>query len=148
VAAGLIAQHLVALSLAAWGHSLEWKTWGREILNVAVLALLFAVLHPLVAFSVYFGLWHSLGHILELLRFFRRHGGEPATISAFYREAALFTLLPFLGLGVLYWGTQAFGRPEEMVALLFIIIAVMTLPHMIIVEHLYRERERGRELVA
>lgn len=148
VIVGLIGQHAGAIAVAGWGHGRTPEKWGREALNVAVLAPLFVVVHPLIAFSVYFALWHSLGHILELLRFFRRHESEPATITAFYREAALFTILPFLGLGILYWVTQSFGRPDQMIALLFIIIAVMTLPHMVIVERLYSEREKRHGITA
>lgn len=139
---GLVGQHAGVLVLAAVGHQVRRETWGREAVNVVVLTALFGVVPPLVAFAVYFGLWHSLGHILEMLRFFRRHDDEPATLTAFYRDAALFTLLPFAGLAGLYWLTRAFGAQDQMIALLFIIIAVMTLPHMIIVERLYRERER------
>jgi Brp/Blh family beta-carotene 15,15'-monooxygenase len=140
---GLVAQHVVALGLATVQSdpSAEWAT-GREILNVAVLAALFGLVHPLVAFSVYFGGWHALGHILEMLRFFRRRGQDMSLID-FYRHAALFTVLPFVGLGVLYAVTQSFGAETQMIALLFIAIAVMTLPHMVVVERLYRERENN-----
>jgi Brp/Blh family beta-carotene 15,15'-monooxygenase len=142
VAAGLVGQHVFVLAGAALMTNVAGRAAGREALNVAVLTALFGAVHPLVAFAVYFGLWHSLGHILELLRFFRRREAVPATIPGFYRKAALFTVLPFVGLAGLYWATQAFGSPDQMIALLFIIIAVMTLPHMVIVERLYRERER------
>lgn len=142
VFAGLVGQHVLALGAAAFTADVAGQDKGREALNVAVLSALFGTVHPLVAFAVYFGLWHSLGHILELLRFFRREEVPPETLSAFYRKAALFTVLPFVGLAGLYWGTQAFGSTDQMIALLFIIIAVMTLPHMVIVERLYRERER------
>jgi Brp/Blh family beta-carotene 15,15'-monooxygenase len=145
---GLVAQHVLVLGAAALLGSVGGTKAGREALNVPVLAALFGTVHPLVAFSVYFGLWHSLGHILELLRFFRRREAAPDTIPDFYRKAALFTLLPFVGLAGLYWATQAFGSPDQMIALLFIIIAVMTLPHMIIVERLYREREQRRRAAA
>jgi Brp/Blh family beta-carotene 15,15'-monooxygenase len=148
VFAVLVGQHALAVSLAALGSDVGVTRWGREVLNVTVLGALFGWVPPLVAFSIYFGLWHSLGHILELLRFFRRRGGEPTTMRAFYREAALFTILPFLGLGGLYWLTQSVGLHDRMIALLFIIIAVMTLPHMIIVERLYREREQRRSVAA
>jgi Brp/Blh family beta-carotene 15,15'-monooxygenase len=144
VSAGLVGQHVLVLGAAALTADVEGRDVGREALNVTVLAALFGAVHPLVAFSVYFGLWHSLGHILELLRFFRRRETAPATIPDFYRKAALFTILPFVGLIGLYWATQAFGSTDQMIALLFIIIAVMTLPHMIIVERLYREREQQR----
>lgn len=139
--AGLVGQHGVALGIAAAASNVAVGTVGREGVNVAVLTALFVWVHPLVAFSVYFALWHSLGHILELIRFFRARG-ESMSLVDFYREAALFTLLSFVLLGALYAGLQAFGDRQEMVALLFILIAVMTLPHMIIVEQMYRQRER------
>lgn len=145
VCAGLVLQHGLALGGASLVANVDTWTRGREALNVAVLGALFGTVHPLVAFAVYFCLWHSLGHILELLRFFRRRGTAPETLTGFYRSAALFTILPFVGLFGLYWATQAFGAVDRMIALLFIIIAVMTLPHMIIVERLYRERERSRQ---
>lgn len=148
VAVGLVGQHVLALVLAAAANGIERTDWGREGINVAVLTALFGGCTPLFAFAVYFGAWHSLSHILELLRFFREHRSEPTTLAAFYREAALFTALPFVGLVGLYWFTQSFGAQDDMIALLFIIIAVMTLPHMIIVERLYREREKRREAAA
>ena len=144
VFAGLVGQHVLVLGGAALATDVTAGDAGREGLNVTVLTALFATVHPLVAFSVYFGLWHSLGHMLELLRFFREREAAPTTIPDFYRKAALFTLLPFVGLAGLYWATRAFGSTDQMIALLFIIIAVMTLPHMIIVERLYREREEQR----
>jgi len=148
VFAGLVGQHVLVLGAATLTSNVTKGNAGREVLNVVVLTALFGTVHPLVAFSVYFGLWHSLGHILELLRFFRERRAAPVTLPDFYRKAALFTLLPFVGLAGLYWATQAFSSTDQMIALLFIIIAVMTLPHMIIVERLYRERERHREVAA
>lgn len=141
--AGLVAQHVVALGLATSqsNPSAAWAT-GREALNLVVLTALFGLVHPLVAFSVYFGGWHALGHILEMLRFFRRRGDDMSLLD-FYRHAALFTVLPFVGLGVLYAATQSFGAETQMIALLFIAIAVMTFPHMVVVERLYREREKN-----
>ena len=133
----IVVQHLAVLALALPVTPL--KDAGREALNLAVLTLLFVVVHPLVAFAVYFGGWHSLGHILELIRFFNRRGSR-TSLSGFYRNAALFTFISFAGLGVLYFVTQSFGARNEMLALLFILISVMTLPHMIIVERLYQTK--------
>jgi Brp/Blh family beta-carotene 15,15'-monooxygenase len=108
--------------------------------TTVVLSGLFILVHPLVAFSIYFGLWHSLGHIFELLRFFRRRNA-PTTLPGFYRKAALYTAVSFAGLAALYYATQSFGLEDQMIALLFILISVMTLPHMIIVERLYQEAD-------
>jgi Brp/Blh family beta-carotene 15,15'-monooxygenase len=141
VLAGIVAQHALVLGglAATHGARLPSTAW-REGLTTAVLAALFIVVHPLVAFAVYFGLWHSLGHILELLDFFRGRGA-PTSLPGFYRKAALYTLISFVGLGALYAVTQSFGLQDQMIALLFILISVMTLPHMIIVERLYQEHD-------
>ena len=141
--ATLVAQHAaVLLFMQRWGTP-AWRDVGRELFNTAVLAVLLITTHPLVGFAVYFGLWHSLGHILEILRFFQRHGRQ-ATLGHFYRKAALFTLISFMGLGGLYLVNEAFGAQEQMIALLFILISVLTLPHMLIVEAMYqRQRPAG-----
>jgi hypothetical protein len=66
------------------------------------------------------------------------------SLRDFYREAALFTVIPFVGLAGLYAATQSFGLQNQMIALLFILIAIMTLPHMVVVERLYQDREAAR----
>ncbi len=138
-ALGLVAQH--GALLAALYPVMDRAALQREGLSTAVFALLFWTVHPLVAFAVYFGGWHALGHILELVRFFNRHG-SPTSIPGFYRKAALFTVLSFVMLIVLYAAAQAFGSQEQMIALLFILISVMTLPHMLIVERMYQHKRQ------
>lgn len=142
IAAALVVQHGLMLGTLALRGRTALSYVGREWINLAVLCLLFSTVHPLIAFAVYFGFWHSLGHILELIRFFNRHD-TPTSLVDFYRKAALFTMLSFVLLGVLYLVGDAFESTLEMIALLFIVISVMTLPHMIIVERLYQQR-KGR----
>ncbi len=140
--AAIVGQHALVLGGLALASRVDVPTkGGREAVNLAVLSALFIFVHPLVAFAVYFGLWHSLGHILELIRFFRTEGGDVTTLSAFYQKAALYTVVSFVGLGALYAATQSFGLQDQMIALLFILISIMTLPHMIIVERLYQQRD-------
>jgi Brp/Blh family beta-carotene 15,15'-monooxygenase len=140
ICAALIAQHVLVL-LAMLGVMDDRPGGGaREFVTVTALSALFLTVHPLVAFAVYFGLWHSLGHILELVRFFNRTG-EPTSLPGFYRKASLYTVISFVGLGGLYAATQSFGLQDQMIALLFILISVMTLPHMVIVERLYQQPE-------
>lgn len=136
----LVGQHAL-LFLALGRQDLAWSTLLRETLTIVVLTVLFVVSHPLVAFAVYFGFWHSLGHILELVRFFNRRGAR-MTLAGFYRKAALFTVISLAGLGVLYLAGGAFGLRERMLSLLFILISVLTLPHMVIVEKFWRGRYR------
>ena len=140
----LVVQHVAVLGGTAFSPDVDVPNGAwREAVTTAVLSGLFILVHPLVAFAVYFGVWHSLGHILELLRFFRRRN-DPTSLPGFYRKAALYTFVSFAGLFALYAATQSFGSEDQMIALLFILISVMTLPHMIIVERLYQEQEQVR----
>lgn len=139
LALGLVAQH--GAMLAGLRPLMDRAALQREMLSTGIFALLFWTVHPLVAFAVYFGGWHALGHILELIRFFNRHD-QPTSITDFYRKAAVFTVLSFVMLGALYVAAQAFGSQEQMIALLFILISVMTLPHMIIVERMYQHKRQ------
>jgi len=72
VATGLVAQHVLVL--------LEASPAGlrtRRLVDAALLTMLFAVLHPLVSFAVYF----TLGHALEHLRSIRHRLGTAQTTT-------------------------------------------------------------------
>ncbi|PSQ80351.1 MAG: hypothetical protein BRD40_04575 [Bacteroidetes bacterium QS_1_65_9] len=155
--AGLAAQHALVLAVRAGtegsGRSLRWT--GREACSLVLLTVLFGAAPPLVGFAVYFGLWHALGHVFVLLRFFRAAGAEgersyPVTGAAFYRRAAAYTVLPLVGLAAFVGLTAPPGRTLppmlDALAALFVLISVLTLPHMLLVERLYRrERERTKK---
>lgn len=146
--AGLVAvgQHVLFFGALAGAAARRQGRLGREALSIGVLAALFWTTTPLVAFAVYFGLWHALGHILELRRFFARQSGAgraPASWTGFYRAAALFTFLSLAGLAALYLAARALESQERMVALLFILISVLTLPHLLLVEAFYQKRRQA-----
>jgi len=129
---------------------------GREACSLVLLTVLFGATPPLVGFAVYFGLWHALGHVFVLLRSFRAAGAGaerersyPSTGAAFYRRAAAYTVLPLVGLAAFMGLTAPPGRTlppmPDALAALFVLISVLTLPHMLLVECLYRrERERAK----
>lgn len=109
--------------------------------DAVVVPLLFALCDPVFAFSMYFGIWHSYNHTQTMLRFMR----TPEKLKGFkwfYRETFLYSVLSYAGLIVLYVLFKAFGNEELLVALLFIIISVLTLPHMFVVEKMYKSMSR------
>jgi Brp/Blh family beta-carotene 15,15'-monooxygenase len=94
------------------------------------------------AFSIYFGIWHSYNHALVMLRYLtsKEHS---VNFGWFFKESFLFSLLSYLGLLFVYNMLNAFGNEELLVSLLFVVIAVLTLPHMIVVEKLYKRWDRN-----
>lgn len=103
----------------------------------AVLILLFLFTHPLIAFAIYFALWHSAGHVQEMISFFAKKG-RVISVPKFYKLAIPFTGVSLLGLLLLFYIYRSFSFEDEMVSLLFILISVLTLPHMLVVDKMFK----------
>jgi Brp/Blh family beta-carotene 15,15'-monooxygenase len=108
----------------------------RLLLDSVLLIALLIITGPMIGFALYFALWHSAGHIREMKSYFESKN-QQFTVLTFYRKSAPFTLISILGLIVLLWVNQTFGIQNELFSLLFILISVLTLPHMVIVEKMY-----------
>lgn len=110
----------------------------KEFLLTGLLALLFWTVHPLLSFGIYFGLWHSFNHFFELRDHLKSNDQKYSTASL-YLKTVPFTLISFLGLGLLWFIQDAFGLENQMISLLFILISVLTLPHMILIDRMYQK---------
>ena len=114
---------------------------GRQLLfevgNLAVLSFMFLCTPMLVGFTLYFTLWHSLGSLLDQLAFYRRQW--PAfTLAHYYRQAAPYTLLAVVGLLGMAFGQSLLFPNTSLISLFLIFIACITLPHILLVEEIYR----------
>lgn len=130
----LALQHPVLL-LATSFQSVKNRSNSRwyMILDSFLIILIFLLNDPIIGFSLYFALWHSMGHVLEMKKFFNKLG-ESFSLIKFYKLAIPFTIISLAGLWLVYKINQAFGIEEQMVALLFILISVLTLPHVLVVQ--------------
>jgi len=109
----------------------------REVVKIGVLSFMFYYTPLLVGFTLYFTLWHSLSSLLDQVLFFR-HQWPSFTLTNYYYQAAPYTLLAIFGLLGLLFG-QSFLFPEaSFLSLFLILIACMTLPHIILVEERYK----------
>jgi Brp/Blh family beta-carotene 15,15'-monooxygenase len=116
-----------------------WRNaiYRRELYLIILLGVLFFVAHPLVSFAVYFGVWHGLNHFFEL-RDFLQDSETEIKFANLYRQTVPFTILSFSGLAVLWLIHGAIGLQNQMISLLFILISVLTLPHMLLIDRMYR----------
>lgn len=115
----------------------------REMTGIAVLVALFVFADPLIGFAVYFGLWHSLGHVLVVrcaLGEQRRPGASSISWSEFARRAFARSVLSILGVVAVVGALFAIGRSDDAVAALFVLVSVITVPHLVVVERLWRSR--------
>ncbi len=92
----------------------------------------------LVAFSVYFGFWHSSKSLRAIVRSFRSlHPNY--NYYRFYKEAFLFSAVSVAGMGLLLVGTYYFPIGIHPVMLFFVLISLLTFPHMVILEKVYQK---------
>jgi Brp/Blh family beta-carotene 15,15'-monooxygenase len=134
----LVAQHLLAGGLVAVGAD-DRSAVGRETLTVASLTALFVAADPLIGFAVYFGLWHSLNHLHVLASVLGSRAGSdflpPVELA---RLAAPRSIVSLGGLVVFVVGFVASGRTELIVPAAIVFVSMLTLPHMFVVERMWR----------
>ncbi len=116
------------------------KSWLS--LDALVVPALFSLVDPIFAFALYFGLWHGYNHTKTMLDFLSSKD-EQIGFGWFYKETALFSAISYIGLILIYFLVQAFGDEALLVAILFTLISVITLPHMLVVEQMYRAFDKA-----
>ncbi len=110
------------------------------VIDTLVIIALFLLAGPIIGFAVYFALWHSAGHIIEMQQYLRSKN-KPMSLTRFYKAATPFTLVSLAGLAVLAGINHALSMGDQFIALMFILISVLTLPHMVIVDRMYEQAQ-------
>ena len=108
----------------------------REAMAVAVLAALLLTVDPLLGFAVYFGLWHSLAHLLVLAGLL---GSEPRPIRSVARLAAPLTAISLAGLAAVSAVALLLDRTDLIVPVVVVFISMLTVPHMVVVERMWQQ---------
>lgn len=142
VAVGFAA--LAAVTLAV-GARVDRDTWRVDAAETGLLVAYFALVPPLVAIGLYFTLWHALRHVVrtvlldepsvdalargDTLTAVRRYARDaaPNTVGALVVLAAVALAVPRTPAGV-----------EGAVAVYLVLLAVLTLPHVVVVSALDR----------
>lgn len=130
----------LTLGILAGGFGRVWLVDAGETL---LLWAFFAVVPPVLAIGVYFALWHSLRHVSRLVALdgvalaALDRGAVARTAGRFVRDALPATvgaLLLFGGLALVV--PRTLGGPSEVGGLYLVLLAVLTLPHVVVVSWL------------
>lgn len=123
------------------------REWRRDAAEVGLLWSFFLLVPPLFAIGVYFCVWHSLRHIARLA------GVDPAAQRAFAdrgpvgallrtgRDAAPLTAVSVAMIAGVVLVVGVDTEPGTLAALYLVFIAVLTLPHVVIV--VWMDRAEG-----
>jgi Brp/Blh family beta-carotene 15,15'-monooxygenase len=130
----------LALGLARAPGGLADAGWRRDAGETLLLWVFFLVVPPVLAVGVYFCLWHATRHIARLVTLDEAgadaldRGDVLDAFAGFARDAAPLTLVSLVFLVGFYLLVPV--RPAtlaESVGLYLVLIAVLTLPHVVVV---------------
>lgn len=132
----IAASNLVLLGVLYRCGYLSGKRLLNELANLGLLIALYFSASLLLGFAAFFLLWHSIPAALDQLRFFRRRRGG-FTLSTYTRRIVPLSVAAFGGLALFYLlSAHRFDYGMNLGAL-FIFIALITIPHALLVDRLY-----------
>ena len=114
----------LAIPLVVWNVLAARRRGTFAVADVVVLALSFAILPPLVSFSLYFTAWHAVDHFLDL-----RH----LDAAKLARRAVLGCVISWTAIALFAWATARWVAPEARWAVVFGFLSAVPAPHMIVV---------------
>jgi Brp/Blh family beta-carotene 15,15'-monooxygenase len=128
---------VVSLGIYGW-RALRTNRWRAGFLELSLLLILFSQVPPLVGFAFYFCCIHSPRHMRSIWQ-------SVQTIMlrrTLYTQALLLTLVSWSAGGVAWWWC-ALAMPLEsaLLRVVFIGLAGLTVPHMVLSDGLFRLRE-------
>ncbi len=140
---GLLAGNLWLTIGLVIQQKINFRQFADELANYTVLALLFINAPLLLGFAVYFVCWHSMSSVMDQVRFFRERLGT-YTLRDYVFNTLPLSLAAIGGLAGIV-GIQAGMGLGFNIGLVFIFISMVTLPHMILIDQLYRELPEAEE---
>ncbi len=135
---GLMISNIFLVIYLKSRRSITAQQLWEETLNLLVLGLMFISTPLLLGFVIYFVFWHSIGSIADQIHFFKQRS-EDYNWKNYIRQSLPLTLIATAVIVFLY--ALRFYSSGGMlgIGLLFVFIAIVTLPHMILMDLLYKE---------
>jgi Brp/Blh family beta-carotene 15,15'-monooxygenase len=108
---------------------------GRFLIVLAVLLFILFNMPMLIGFTFYFVAWHSLLSLKNIITYLRKTRQSPRLVIA--KEIFLYSSLAMIG--IVLFGLTGFMFMNNAAAMsyLFLGLAVLTAPHMLVMHHMY-----------
>jgi len=123
------------------------KVQVRRLIEMIVFTMLmFSLLPFLMAFTIYFILFHSINSFKHQFNWIKERSNR-YTLKSFFKDLSLFSILSIFGLVVFIY----FLNPdslEELTSYFFILVSVITLPHSIVFDQFYKNRKKSARLIS
>ena len=114
------------------------KKLQKGVFEILFLLVVFYIFDPLLSFAIYFCFFHTYKHLKHLIR--NIYLNLPNKKFVIY-STLVFTIISWIsGLGIVYYLVQNLSLYESILKVIFIGLAALTLPHMLLVDLIYRRR--------
>jgi len=124
---------------------LPGKMLLQEFAVLGLLTAIFSYTPPFIAFAIYFGLWHATRVIFTEYHFLKNRNGQKLLIFSFVKSFLPFSILSFLGLGLLFWFSRLLQASISPFMLFLIFISALTMPHAYFMEQMYQFLGKARK---
>ena len=114
------------------------KKLRKGIIEIFFLLFIFYIFDPLLSFAIYFCFFHTYKHLKHLIKnIYLNLTNKKFVIYTTF----IFTAISWIGgLAIVYYLVQNLSLYESILKVIFIGLAALTLPHMLLVDVVYRKR--------
>ena len=116
--------------------TLKKLRWG--ILEMIAILFIVSQLDPLTGFALYFCFVHTTKHVYAILQNTNKHLENKKFV---FTTTAIFTVVTWIGgcISIIYLNNN-FSFTESFIKTIFIGLAALTLPHMTLIDFIYRKK--------
>ncbi len=108
------------------------------VIEITFLLFIFYIFDPILSFSIYFCFFHTYKHLKHLIKNVYLHLSNKKFVIY---TTLIFTLISWIfGIIIVLYLVQNFTLYESILKVIFIGLAALTLPHMILVDLVYRRK--------
>ena len=117
--------------------SIYEKKFRLGVIEILTLLFIFSLFDPLLAFAIYFCFFHTFKHLYHLI--ININSYLPNKKFVIY-STLIFTFISWVAaLVFVFYLFQNYSLYESIIKVIFIGLAALTLPHMILVDFIYRK---------
>ena len=108
---------------------------GQFLVQFAVILFILYNLPMILGFTFYFILWHSVLSLRNIIKYLRKDGLFSATVIS--KQLAFYSMLAIAGIGLFGAAGFMFISNNTMMVYVFLGLAVLTAPHMQVMNEMY-----------
>lgn len=108
--------------------------------EVILLSFLLYTLPVLMAFILYFGFWHALPSMMSEFVALTSNIKQ-GKIKKFIIQLAPFSIISFIGIGIILFFAKSYLNEEQMILLFFILVSLISAPHIWVMNNFLEKRE-------